>query len=331
MSDLRLTFAANESLQIQDLVYGKCRPRGIDLTFLNMRIEENNARFTQFHEWEVSEASFGNFCASMAQPDPPTIALPVFLSRVFRHGSIYLGAGSDIRSPADLAGRRIGIPQWSQTATIFVRGFLSHDCGVPLESVEWIQAGVDDPGRQETAKIELPPGIRLSSRPEMTLSAMLLNGELDAAISARPPKCFAAGDHGIRRLFPNYEDDELRYFKATGIFPIMHVVVLHRDAYEANRWIARSLFEAFDAAKRSAVGRMYHQGFSYLPSAWGQQQIAKEYEVLFGSGDPWPYGVEPNLKTIEAFLGYCHEQGVTNRRLTVAELFPKELGLAIPG
>ena len=329
MSDLRLTFAANQSLQIQDLANGKIRPSGIELTFLEMAIEENNDRFMHFHEWEISEASFGNFCASMSQPDPATVALPIFTSRVFRHSALYVREGSDIKSPSDLKNRKIGIPQWSQTATIYVRGYLSHDCNVPLESVEWIQAGVNDPGRQETAKIDLPPGIRLRSRPDTTLGEMLSKGEIDAVISARPPDMFNAGTYGIRRLFPNYREEEERYFKKTGIFPIMHIIVLRRDAYEANRWIARNLLDAFDAAKRAAVRRLADQGYSYLPSACGQHQIALENGVLFGKGEPWPYGIEPNRKTLEAFLGYCHEQGVTKRRLTLEELFPKELSLTI--
>jgi len=329
MSDLRLTFAANKSLQVQDLANEKIRPSGIRLTFLDMSIEENNDRFMHFHEWEISEASFGNFCASMSQPNPRTIALPVFTSRVFRQSALYVREGSDIKSPFDLRGRKIGIPQWSQTATIYVRGYLSHDCNVPLESVEWFQAGVNDPGRQETAKIELPRGIRLSSRPDTTLGEMLCKGELDAVISARPPKMFSAGTYGIRRLFPNYREEEELYFKKTGIFPIMHIIVLRRDAYEANRWIARNLFDAFDAAKRSAIRRLDDQGYSYLPSAWGQHQIALEYGFLFEKSDPWPYGIEPNRKTLEAFLGYCYEQGITKHHLTVEELFPKELGITI--
>jgi 4,5-dihydroxyphthalate decarboxylase len=329
MSNLRLTLAANESLQLQDLISETIRPSGIELTFLDMAIEENNARFMSFHEWEVSEASFGNFCASLSQDNPLAIALPVFTSRVFRHSALYVREGSDIKSPSDLKGRKVGIPQWSQTATIYVRGYLSHDCGVPLESVEWIQAGINDPGRQETAQIQLPPGIRLSSRPDRALGEMLSKGELDAIISARPPKMFSAGGFGLCRLFPNYQEEEERYFKKTGIFPIMHLVVLRRDSYEANRWIARSLFEAFDASKRSALRKLDDQGYSYIPSAWGQHQIARENGMLFGKNDPWPYGVEANRKTLEAFVTYCHEQGVTKRHLSIDELFPKELGIKI--
>ena len=182
MSDLRLTFATSEVLHLHDLINGSIRPKGIDLTFLIMGIEENNDRFTHFHEWEVAELSFGNYCASLCQEPPPAIALPVFISRAFRHSAIYINEKSKIRTPADLKGCRIGIPQWSQTATIYMRGYLSHECGVPLDSVEWVQAGINQPGRRETAKFTLPAGIRLASRPDRALGEMLAKGDLDAVI-----------------------------------------------------------------------------------------------------------------------------------------------------
>ncbi len=329
MTDLHLTFAANASHQIQDLITQRIKPSGIDLTFLDMSIEENNDRFMHFHEWEVSEVSFGNFCSVMGRDNPPVIGLPIPTSRVFRHSAIYVNEKSGIKSPSQLKGGKIGIPQWSQTATIYVRGLLSHDYGVPLESVEWVQAGVNDPGRQETAQIKLPASIRLSSRPDRALGEMLAKCELDAIISARPPKLFAQGGHGLRRLFENFREEEERYYAKTGVFPIMHMVALRRDAYEANRWIARNLFEAFDAAKKGSIARLADQGFSYLPSAWALQDIASEYQTLFKSGDPWPYGVEDNIKTFEAFFAYCHEQGITPRRLTPDDLFPNELSLKI--
>jgi 4,5-dihydroxyphthalate decarboxylase len=329
MSDLRLTFATNDVLHLQDIISGRIRPKGVDLDCLIMLIEENNLRFTQFHEWEVSELSFGNYCASLCEDPPPAIGLPVFTSRAFRHSAIYIGPNSRIKSPSDLRGGKIGIPQWSQTATIYMRGYLSHDCGVPLDSVEWIQAGINEPGRKETAKFQLPAGIRVTSRPDRALGEMLAKSELDAIICARPPDLFRVPRSGIRRLFPDYKEEEKRYWTKTGIFPIMHIVGIRRDAYEANRWIARSLFEAFDEAKRAAVGRLADRGFAYIPSAWAQNEIRQEYDFLYGQGEPWPYGIEPNRKTLQAFVTFCHEQGITKRQLTVDELFAKELALQV--
>ena len=329
MSDLRLTFATTDVLHLHDLINETVRPKGIDLTFLIMGIEENNDRFTHFHEWEVAELSFGNYCASLCQNPPPAIALPVFTSRAFRHSAIYINGKSKIRTPADLKGCRVGIPQWSQTATIYMRGYLSHQCGVPLESVEWVQAGINQPGRRETAQFTLPPGIRLTSRPDRALGEMLVKDDLDAVICARPPDLFRDKSHGLRRLFPDFRKEEERYWKDTGIFPILHIVGIRRDAYEANRWIARSLFDALEQAKRGAVSRIADRGYAYVPSAWALQEIEREFEFLYGDGEPWPYGVEPNRKTLEAFVTYCHEQGITSRRLNVDELFPQELGLQI--
>ena len=158
---------------------------------------------------------------------------------------------------------------------------------------------------------------------------MLAKGDLDAVICARPPDLFRDKAHGLRRLFPDFRVEEERYWAHTGIFPILHIVGMRRDAYEANRWIARSLFDALEEAKRAAFARLVDQGLAYIPSAWALQEIERENQFLYGTGEPWPYGVEPNRKTLEAFVTYCHEQGITGRRLGVDELFPKELALKI--
>ena len=157
---------------------------------------------------------------------------------------------------------------------------------------------------------------------------MLVNGEIDAVISARPPNVFLDGKHGIKRLIPDYRAQEQEYFRKTGIFPIMHLVVLRRDAYEANRWIARNLMEAFEKAKRACLPA--HQGqTSFLPTAWGYDHAEQTNRMMFPADDPWPYGIENNRKTLEPFLAFCHEQGVTKRKLAVEELFPKEVSVEL--
>jgi 4,5-dihydroxyphthalate decarboxylase len=281
-------------------------------------------------EWEVSEFSLANYCALAAKREPaPMVALPVFPSRVFRHSSIFIREDSDVREPAQLAGRRVGIPQWSQTATVYVRGYLAHDVGIPLSSIEWVQAGVNEPGRKEPAKIQVPSGIRLRPEPTRTLSDMLLKGEIDAVITARPPEPFTKGEPGIRRLFPDFEKEEESYFRRTGIFPIMHVMVVRRDAYERNRWIMRNLFDAFEAAKRAAVPRLYDITTAFVPAAWGSAYFERVSKLIFPDGDPWPYGIERNRTTLDAFLLYCFEQGITERHLSVEELFAPEFNFTL--
>ena len=287
-------------------------------------------RFGANLEFDIAEYGLAGYCARLSRPEPcPIVALPVFTSRVFRHSSIYIHAGSGIRSAADLKGRIVGVPQWSQTATVYVRGYLEHEVGVPLSSIEWIQAGVDQPGREDAVELALPPSVHLLAKPDRTLSDMLVSGEIDAAITARPPKCFLDRNPAVRRLFPDYRDEEQRYFQRTGIFPIMHIIAIRRDVYQANRWIARNLFDAFEQSKRAAMRRLAGIQTSYLPTAWGPESLDAVHKVLFANGDPWPYGLEPNRATLEPFLVFGHEQGLFKRKLVAEELFPEELALQI--
>lgn len=286
------------------------RPQGIDLTVLDLPIEEIFYRFTQFREWDVSEMSFGKVVSLMSRPHPDIIAIPVFPSRVFRHSAIY----TKLKSPKDLEGKRVGIPEWAQTAGIYVRGLLQHEYGVDLRRIEWIQAGVHQPGREEKVELKLPAGIRVTPQPAKTLAGMLASGELDAAISARDP--------GGPRMFSDYRGLELDYFEKTRIFPIMHVIALRREAYERDRWIAMNLFKAFEDAKRLSQARITEIGLSHIPMPWLAEH-ARRWRETAGE-DFWPYGIEPNRPTLEAFVEYAFEQGVATRRLELEELFAPE-------
>lgn len=303
---LPLTLAISPYDHARDL-----RPQGIDLTVLELAIEEIFYRFTRFREWDVSEMSFAKALALLSQSAPDIVAIPVFPSRVFRHSAIY---SKKLNAPKELEGKRVGIPEWAQTAGIYVRGLLRHEYGVDLARIEWVQAGVREPGRMEKVAIELPPGVRITPAPDKTLAAMLASGELDAVISARDP--------GGSRLFPNCFELEEAYFRKTRIFPIMHVIVLRRELYERDRWIAMNLFKAFEEAKRASQARITEIGLSHIPMPWLAEH-ARRWRDIAGE-DFWPYGIEGNRPTLEAFLQYAHEQGVTGRRLRVEELFAPE-------
>ena len=288
--------------------------QGIDLTVLELPIEEIFFRFTKFREWHASEMSFGKTVSLMAEASPAIMPIPVFPSRVFRHSAIYVGKDSSIKEPKNLEGRKVGIPEWAQTAGIYVRGLLQHEYGVDLARVQWYQAGVQQPGRVEKVKLHLPEGLRITAVPDRSLAGMLAGGELDAVISARNP--------GGKRLFEDYVSLEERYFRKTGIYPIMHVVVLRRDTYERDRWVAMNLFKAFEAAKRESMQRLVEIGLSHVPMPWLAEH-ARRWRELAGE-DFWPYGLEANRPTLEAFVQYAHEQGITARRLKVEELFAPE-------
>jgi 4,5-dihydroxyphthalate decarboxylase len=302
-----LSLAVSPYDHVRDL-----EPQGIDLGVLHLPLEEIFYRFTRFHEWDASEMSFAKTVALLSQPDADIVAIPVFPSRVFRHSAIYVR--SSIGTPKDLEGKRVGIPEWAQTAGIYARGLLQHEYGVDLASISWFQAGVHQPGRVEKVPLQLPTGIRVTPVPDKSLAQMLASGELDAVISARDP--------GGQRLFRDYMAVEADYFGKTRIFPIMHVIVLRRAVYERDRWIAMNLLKAFEEAKRKSTVRLVEIGLSHVPLPWVAEH-ANRWRELAG-GDFWPYGVEPNRPTLEAFVQYAFEQGVTARRMQVEELFAPE-------
>jgi 4,5-dihydroxyphthalate decarboxylase len=289
-------------------------PHGIDLTVLELTVEEIFYRFARFREWDASEMSFGKTVSIASRPASDIVPIPVFPSRVFRHSALYVGERSGINRPKDLEGRKVGIPEWAQTAGIYARGLLAHEYGVDLASIRWHQAGVREPGRVEKVPLDLPSGISITAVPDKTLAQMLASGELDAAISARDP--------GGRRLFPDYLPAEKQYFEKTGIFPIMHVIVLRREVYERDRWIAMNLLRAFDEAKRRSLARLADIGHSQVAIPWLAEH-ARRWSELVGE-DFWPYGIEPNRRTLEAFLQYAHEQGVAKRLMKPEELFAPE-------
>jgi 4,5-dihydroxyphthalate decarboxylase len=324
LGDLPLTLAIEDYDHVRDLVYGKVKPEGIDLTCLNFQVEETFFRFANAYEWEISELSFAKFCSLRSLEDPPVIGIPVFISRVFRHSAFYIRSDGKIKSASDLKGCRIGVPEWTQTATVYARGWLHHEGGAPLDSVEWVQGGVNEPGRKEMGKAKLPDGIRYREEKDRSLTDLLLNGELDAVISARPPNAFLADDGRMQRLMPDYQEIELEYFRRTGVYPIMHTVAIRRDVYERNPWIAMNMMTAFEQAKAMSVERLSDINVSRIPFPWMLDSFVKMHGEFFPGHDYWPYGIEANRPTLETFLQYCDEQGVTHRKMAPEDLFAKE-------
>ncbi len=324
MPDIELSLAISYYDHVSDLLRGRVRPEGIHLATIELRVEEIFFRMLKFAEWDVSEMSLAKYVSLVGAGAPPFHGIPVFPSRVFRQSAFYVAARAGLRGAQDLAGRRVGIPEWAQTAGVYARAYLEHQCGVRLRDIHWLQAGVDEPGRTEKVSLSLPEGVSIERVPDRSLNDMLLSGELDAAISAREPRAFLARDPRIARLWPDYRTLEETYYRETGIFPIMHVIVIKAETLDRHPWIASSLFKAFEEAKNNSLGHLVSSGTARIPFAWSHHAAA-EARRLFGD-DFWPYGIEPNRPTIEAFLDYCYEQGVTDRKVEVQELFPGELG-----
>ncbi len=325
MGNIHLTVAMCDYDHARDLMSGRVRAEGIDITHLQLVIQEIFYRFSNALEWDVSEMSLGKYCSFVAGGKAAMVAIPVFPCRMFRHSSIYVRRDSPISSPEELAGKRIGVPEWSQSATIWVRGWLHNTVGVRLDAVEWFQAGGDQAGRREMGHVRPPPGVRVTPINDRTMTDMLLAGDLDAMINAQPPKLFLDGDPRIRRLYANYQEAEAAYFASTGIFPIMHTVAIRRDVFERNKWVAMNLLDAFEIAKNNSIARALDLSVPGFPVPWQAEHTMATSRKIFGAGQFWPYGIDANRTALEAFLLYCHQQGVTSRALSVEELFPSEV------
>ncbi|MGW1797211.1 ABC transporter substrate-binding protein [Streptomyces sp. NPDC001984] len=329
MARLHLTFACGDYDRTRALAEDTVRPDGIDLTYLRLPVEETFFRMMRHQEFEVAELSLSSYVLSLRADPAPFVALPVFTSRMFRHGSLYCHADAGITEPEDLRGKRIGTPEFQLTACVWMRGILADRHGVPVDSVSYLTGGQETPGRVEKAGVDLPDSLRVSRIPEdRTLAAMLADGEIDALCTPRVPSPFAAGDPRVRRVFPDVVAAEKEYYAATGIFPIMHVVVIRRDVYDRHPWVAQSLYKALLTARDLAYENLYDTSALRFMLPWLTPQL-EEARALLGR-DYWSYGVEGNRDALTTFLRYHHEQGLSERLWQPEELFaPESLEAAV--
>lgn len=329
MSDIHLTMATYDYDHVRDLTNGVVKPEGIELTGFNLGVEEIFYRFLRNLEWDISEVSLGMSSSIVARGDAPFVLIPVFPSRVFRISSIFVRPDGPVQTPADLRGKRVGVPEWAQTAAIYTRGWIMHEVGIPLAEIEWIQSGVNQPGREETAAIDLPDGLSVTPDTERSLTELLLAGDIDALATAHTPDAFLAGNPGLVRLVPDYRAAEEDYFRRTGIFPIMHCIAIKRSVYEADPWVAMNIYKAFEEAKRRSIRRLRDVTASTVAIPWGFHVTETMGDLIFGPdtdarGEYWPYGIEGSRTTLTAFLQYCHEQGLHKQRLEPEDLFAPE-------
>lgn len=321
MADLPLTLGCWDYDRVFALRDGRVKPEGIDLRFLNMIVEETFFRMLRNKEFDVSEMSMSSYVVSLTRKESPFIAIPVFPSRFFRHSCIYVNANAGINKPSDLIGKRIGTPEFQMTAPVWIRGILSEHYDVPVDSVTYVTGGEEEPNREEKLKLDLPDNIKIERiGPDQTLSKMLVTGEIDALHTARKPSTFDGKT--VKRLFPNYMEVERAYWGETGIFPIMHVVAIRREVYEKNRWIAMNLFQAFKDAQQICYEGLRETAALKGMLPWFNAHVEDAFETM--GQDFWPYGLEKNKKTLDTFLRYHHEQGLSPRLVTAEEMFAPE-------
>lgn len=317
---MRLSLACDDYDRTRALRDGRITPEGIDLTYISLPAVETFFRMLRHREFDVAEMSLSSYVLTLFDAEPSFVGIPVFPSRMFRHSCIFVHARSGIRAPDDLQGRVVGCPEYQMTAGVWIRGILSDDFGVAVESVRYRTGGLEEPGRPEKRALALPSQLQVEPiPPDRTLSDMLLRGEIDALYTTRTPSCFTDGHPEIVRLFPDYQRVEGEYHSRTGIFPIMHLVVLRREIHAEHPWIARELIKAFTAAKAEALASMDHAGALRVSLPWLIDHIERTRETM--GVDFWPYGLEPNRHALETFLRYSFEQGLSPRRLAPEDLF----------
>ena len=315
---MRLTYGGVVYDRTLALSTGRVQPEGVQLEYVAGAPNDIFRRMLSRQEFDASELSASNFILERARGEQRFVALPVFPSRAFRHNSIYVRTDAGIERPEDLRGRRVGLPEYLQTANFWVRAFLQHDYGVPPEAIHWVRVSTE-----KLATVPIPNSVQITDAPSGDLSGMLEAGEVDAVIALETLAAVAAGSPRVRRLFPDFGAVEADYYRRTGHFPIMHLVAPRRDVYELDRSLARRLYDAFVEAKQRSYHLLGLSGF-LVTSLPLQVAYVEESRALFGD-DPFPYGVARNRHTLAALARYVREQGVADRELSVEELFVPEL------
>ena len=321
MTKLNLSLACwnyDRTRAIQD---GSVQPDGININYHDLPVEETFFRMLRHQEFDIAEMSLSSYTVSLFREPRRFVAIPIFPSRFFRHSCIYVNAKSGIRTPKDLIGKKVGVPEFQMTAPVWIRGTLDELYGVPVDSVTYYTGGEEEPGRSEKLALDLPANIKVQAIPDhKTLSQMLRDGEIDALHTARAPSTYDGKN--VVRLFENYGEVEKDYFRKTGLFPIMHTIAIRRDVYEQNRWVAQSLYKAFVEAQKKTYADLRETAVlkAMLPFLnWEVDQTIKEMGTNY-----WAYGLQENEKVLSTFLKYHYDCGLSKRLLKPEELFAPE-------
>lgn len=319
MAKLQLSVAMGDYDRTRALYDGRVQIDGVDPVYMLLSPEEMFFRAMRSRDFDIAELSFSSYLVKHSQGDCPYIAVPVFLSRAFRHTSIYVRKDR-IRHPADLKGRRVGLPEYQLTANVWARAILQDDYGVRPEDISWVRGGIDTPGRPEKIALQLPPGVKVEAAPEgTTISELLDRGEIDGFIGPRPPSRSALRNPNIGWLFDDPTAEAKDYYRRTQVFPIMHVVGIRKELAHAHPWLPTAVVKAFTAAKEHALEQLSDTSATKVTLPFVEEQLKAARESL--GEDYWSYGVDKARKTLETFVRHHHAQGLSKRLMAVEELF----------
>lgn len=325
MSKLPLSFACAAYDRVVPLLTGEVQLDGVDLNFIVM--EDQRQTFDRMAgglEFDACEMSSAEIIMNHCKGNSPFVAIPVFVSRVFRHGFIIINRKSGIRTPKDLEGRRVGVPLYTMSAAVWARGALQHEYGVDLATITWVQAAANSAGSHGHPSVPamLKP-VKIIDRHDKSLSRQLEDGDIDAMLGGLLPNSLYTNPD-IVRLFPDYAAVEKEYYKRTRLFPIMHLVAIRRDLYERHPFVATSLYDGLFRAKERALAHMHSLGALRCMLPWLPEHVAEADEIF--AGDPWPYGIEPNRPSLEALVTYLHEQGMIAFKPKIEDIFVPTFG-----
>ena len=322
MARLPISLACGPYDRTRALADGRVEIDGVELRYIHLEPEEIFFRMLNYGEFDAAEMSLSTYLLTHLA-DGPFIAIPVFPSRMFRHTSVYVNGTAGIDKAQDLAGKTVGVAEYQLTANVWIRGILADHYGLPVESVKYRTGGLNTPGRHEKFSVNLPPQIDIAPVAEgQTLSGLLAANEIDAIYSPRAPESF--GGPSVRRLFDDSRAEEERYYSETGIFPIMHVLVIHRRVYESNRWIAREMVKAFTAAKDIAFAELRRTVALSISLPWVREEFESTVDRM--GPDFWAYGIEANRTVLSSFIRYAHTQGLIDTTPEPGDLFAPETG-----
>ena len=319
MNKLRLSVAMGDYDRTRALLDGRVQIDGVDPVYMTLYPEEMFFRAMRSQDFDICELSFSSYMVKTAQNTCPYVAIPVFLSRAFRHTSIYVRKDR-VHKPEDLKGRRIGLPEYQLSAHVWARAILQDDHGVHPEDVTWLRGGIETPGRPEKIALKLPAGVRLENAPEgTTISELLDRGEIDGFMAPRPPSAQALSNPAVGWLFDDPTAAAKDYFKRTGIFPIMHVVGVRKTLCDAHPWLPMAVFKAFNQAKGAALEALSDTSATKVTLPFVEEQLKAARETM--GQDFWSYGVAANRATLDAFLRHHHAQGLSQKRMQIEEIF----------